>query len=143
MSSSWKNLSKRMKLPMPGGTVGKYGKAGKIGAALALGPALGPLNPVSMDPDVLGARADKSGTRSVDQEKDQSILAANEATAEAEQNRLATAAEEQRKKDEEAERAKAARDALREAQTGGYAANILAGRSSGFGGGASRRLYGS
>jgi len=143
MGLSWKKLSKRMKLPMPGGTAGKYGKVGKIGAALALGPVLGPLNPVSMDPEVLGARASTSGTRSVDQAEDQSDLAASEATAAAEAEQASLAAAEQTKKDEEAARAKAARDALREAQTGGYAANILAGRSGGFGGGASRRLYGS
>jgi len=128
---------------MPGGTAGKYGKVGKIGAALALGPVLGPLNPVSMDPEVLGARAGRSGTRSVDQEEDQRVLAGAEATAEAEQAASAAAAAEQTKKDEEAARARAARDARREAQTGGYAANILAGRAGGFGGGASRRLYGS
>ena len=137
MGLSWKKLSKRLKLPMPGGTVGKYGKAGKILAAL------GGVAPAMVDPEVLGARAGSSGTRSVDQEEDQRVLAGAEATAEAEQAASAAAAAEQTKKDEEAERAKAARDALREAQTGGYAANILAGRSGGFGGGASRRLYGS
>jgi len=122
---------------MPGGTVGKYGKAGKILAAL------GGVAPAMVDPEVLGARASTSGTRSVDQAEDQSDLAASEATAAAEAEQASLAAAEQTKKDEEAARAKAARDALREAQTGGYAANILAGRSGGFGGGASRRLYGS
>ena len=56
MASLFKKLSKRLKLPMPGGTLGKYATVGKVGAALALGPALGPVNPFSMDPDVIGAR---------------------------------------------------------------------------------------
>jgi len=129
-------LSKRLNLPKVGG----YENSGKVGGVLA---ALSGDPMRMMSSDVLGARAGKSGTRSADQEADQNALAKTEATAEAEQNRLAAAAEVQRKKDEEAERAKAARDALRESQTGGYAANILAGRSGGFGGGASRRLYGS
>jgi len=127
----FRKLSKRLNVP------GKYGKAAGILGALAGDPMR------MMSSDVLGARAGTSGTRSVDQEKDQTLLAANEAAAEAEQNRLAAAAEAQRKKDEEEERARAARDALREAQTGGYAANILAGSSGGSSGGASRRLYGS
>ncbi|HJW82445.1 MAG TPA: hypothetical protein VJ396_09395 [Acidiferrobacterales bacterium] len=143
MGLSWKKLSKRAKLPVPGGTAGKYGAVGKIISALGVGPVLGPINPLSMDPEVLGARAGKSGTRSVDQERDQKALAVAEAAAEAEQARAAAAAEEQRKKDEEAERARAARDALREAQSGGAAANILTGPSGAAGGGASRRLYGS
>ena len=60
----FKDLSKRSKLPMPGGTAGKYSTAGKTGLALAgVAPAMG-------DPEVTGARGSaKNIGLSVDQEK--------------------------------------------------------------------------
>ena len=88
--SLFKKLLKKaqVKLPMPGGTTGKYAKFGKIGAALALGPALGPVNPASMDPEVLGARGSASRPgASVDRAKEYKIdetnagIAANTAAA--------------------------------------------------------------
>lgn len=54
--SLFKKLSKKLKIKLPGGTVGKYGKVGKILGALAIGPVAGPVNPLSMDKDVLGAK---------------------------------------------------------------------------------------
>ena len=95
--SFFKKLFKKAKLPMPGGTIGKYSKAGKIGAALALGPVLGPINPVSMDKDVIGARGSaKMLGRSVDQAKDKTSLIATETetSQKAEAAAAAAAAEE-------------------------------------------------
>ena len=71
--SSFKKLGKRMKLPMPGGTVGKHSLASKLFMAAAAGPVTGPLNPYAMDPEVLGARGSaKKGTygQSVDRAKE-------------------------------------------------------------------------
>jgi hypothetical protein len=66
--SFFKNLVK--KLPMPGGTIGKYSKAIKIGAALTGAGGLGAM----IDPEVTGARGSaKSLGRSVDQAKDKKI----------------------------------------------------------------------
>ena len=87
----FKKLSKRLRLPVPGGTAGKYGKVGKIGAALALGPILGPINPASMDPDVVGARGSaKMIGRSVDQAEDKK--AGDIAAADQQQKAAAAAA---------------------------------------------------
>lgn len=84
------DLLKKTKLPMPGGTAGKYGKVGKIGAAFSLGPAFGPINPASIDPEVIGARGSaKMIGRSVDQAKDKKI---GDALAVAEQQQVAAAA---------------------------------------------------
>ena len=74
---SLKKLMKRFKIPVPGGTAGKYGGAAKILTAL------NPGNPfqqaASLDPQVLGARGSaKMPGRSVDQAKDKTMLAATE-----------------------------------------------------------------
>lgn len=66
-------LLKRFRQPLPGGTAEKYGTAGKVGAALFGGAAIGP-NPAMLDPDVIGARGSaKMIGRSVDQEKDKKM----------------------------------------------------------------------
>ena len=71
-----KQFLKRFKLPLPGGTVGKYGTALKIGMALPPGPTQ---QASALDPDVLGARGSaKMMGRSVDQAKDKNMLAATE-----------------------------------------------------------------
>ena len=84
-------LLKKAKPPMPGGTVGKYAKVAKIGAALSgFGPAM-------LDPDVVGARGSaKMLGRSVDQAKDKTNLIATETetSQKAEAAAAAAAAEE-------------------------------------------------
>lgn len=81
--SLFKKLSKRIGVPVPGGKDGKYSKLFKIGGALAAGPALGPVNPFSMDKDVLGARGSFSNPGlSVDRAKEYKTDARNEAAAE-------------------------------------------------------------
>lgn len=73
----FKSLSKRLKLPMPGGTVGKYSTGFKTLGALTFN------NPGTLlDPDVLGARGSlKDPGRSVDQAKDKTMLIATEEVA--------------------------------------------------------------
>lgn len=142
---SFKKLMKRMKLPVPGGTVGKFSKAGKIGAALALGPILGPVNPVSMDPEVLGARGSaKDIGLSVDEAEQRKLGDIREMDA-------ATAAQEQAKKVAEQQaitdrlaQEEEARKKLRAAATGGFASTVLSGPTGlTSAGAAGRRLYGS
>lgn len=138
-------LGQRLKLPLPGGSGGEYGKAGKILGALAMGPALGPVNPLSMDPEVLGARGSvKNPGLSVDEAKQQTLgewreSAASEAAAEqarVDAKRQATA--DRLEQDEEA------RKKLRAAATGGFASTVLTGPGGLTSrGAASRRLYGS
>jgi hypothetical protein len=68
---SLKSMLKKAKLPMPGGTIGKYSKAIKIGAALTGAGGLGAM----IDPEVTGARGSaKSLGRSVDQAKDKKVV---------------------------------------------------------------------
>lgn len=63
-----KQLLKRFKLPIPGGTVGKYGTFLKVGMGLSPGPTQ---LAAGLDPDVLGARiSTRDIGRSVDQAKD-------------------------------------------------------------------------
>lgn len=70
----FKDLSKRSKLPMPGGTAGKNSKGLKIGAALSFGPLMGAMNPFSMDPEVTESRGSaKMLGSSVDRAKDKNI----------------------------------------------------------------------
>lgn len=135
----------RLKLKLPGGTAGKYGKVGKIVAALGVGPVLGPVNPLAMDPEVLGARGSAQNYGlSVDEAKQQKLGDIKEMDA-------ATAAQEQAKKAAEqqaiAERLaqeEEARKKLRAAATGGFASTVLSGPTglTTFGA-AGRRLYGS
>ena len=69
-----KKLQNRFRVPLPGGTIGKYGTFGKTGTAWALSPYLGPMNPLSVDPDVLGARgSSKMLGRSVDRAEDKKV----------------------------------------------------------------------
>jgi hypothetical protein len=79
--SLFKKLGKRLRIQLPGGTIGKYGKVGKILGALAIGPVAGPVNPLSMDPEVLGARGSArrgSFGLSVDRAKEYKIDEVNE-----------------------------------------------------------------
>ena len=81
---SLKSLSKRFRVPMPGGTAGKYSKVLKIGAAL------GGTGGVMLDPEVIGARGSaKMLGRSVDQAKDKTI---GDALAVEQQQQVAAAA---------------------------------------------------
>ena len=95
MSSFFKKLLKRSQVPFPGGK-GNENKTGfKLGGALALGPVLGPINPLSLDKDVLGARGStKTFGLSVDREKEYKIDTANETAADANRD-AARATEEQ------------------------------------------------
>ena len=143
---AFKKFLKRLKLPVPGGTAGKYGKVGKIGAALALGPVLGPVNPASMDPEVLGARgsAQRPGL-SVDEAEAQK--AGEQRDLEVRQNLVdqAQRAADQRAIDDRLTAEEEARKKLRESSAGGYAATVLtspSGLTTGAGA-AGRRLYGS
>lgn len=110
----------------------------KAGLALALGGA-----PTAYSSDVLGMRADESGTSSVARRE----RLADEATQQAERDKQILEAEAARKRLEQEEAARLAeeeaRKKLREAQGGGYAANILSGGGLTFGGSARRRLSGS
>lgn len=94
--------------------------------------------------DVLDMRAGESGTRSVEQEERLAI----DAAAQAERDRLKEIQDEAARKQGEIDAQNAkdeeARKKLREAQGGGYTANILAGsKGFGYGGSARRRLSGS
>lgn len=118
------------------------GKLAGIGAALSGIPGLQQMAMHSTD--VGNARAGSSGTSSVEREERKT----GEAQAQAERERQQAAAEEAKRKQAEIDEKKAqeeeARRRLREAQGGGYAANILAG-SGGLtrSGSAARRLSGS
>ena len=70
---------KKFKLPLPGGTAGKYGKFAKLMTAAIPGPS-GMV--AGLDKDVLGMRASaKHFGRSVDQAKDKSLLKSTEEAA--------------------------------------------------------------
>lgn len=150
MGFSIRKLSRRMRLPVPKGVPSGWGKAGKIISALGVGPVLGPINPLSMDPEVLGARASASGggTVSVDEAKADKIGEAREAEVvrQAEERAAADAAQSEAQRlllEEEEQRRR-----LRSAATGGFASTVLSGGGGGGTGGASsgaagRRLYGS
>ena len=81
----FKKLSKFTRLPMPGGTAGKYGKTAKILAGL------GGVAPALLDPEVVGARGSaKMIGRSVDQAEDKK--AGDIAAADQQQKAAAAAA---------------------------------------------------
>lgn len=115
----------------------------KAGLALALSGLPGVQQQAMHSSDVIGKRAGDSGMSSV--ERDERL--AGEATQQAERDKHAAEAEAARKRraQEEATRLaeEEARKKLREAQGGGYAANILTGGGLTFGGSARRRLSGS
>ena len=102
-------------------------------------------NPASMfSEEVLGMRADESGTSSVER----SDRLAAEGVAQGERDALKRIQDEATAKqaaiDAQNAQDEEARKKLREAQGGGYAANVLAGgKNFGYGGGARRRLSGS
>lgn len=120
----------------------KGGKLAGIGAALSGIPGL--QQQAMHSTDVVGARAGSSGTSSAEREE----RLTGEAQAQAERERQQAIADEAARKqaeiDEKNAQEEEARRKLREAQGGGYAANILAG-SGGLtrSGSAARRLSGS
>lgn len=115
----------------------------KAGLALALSGTPGVQQQAMHSSDVLGMRADESGTSSVARRE----RLADEATQNAERDKQMAEAEAARKRREQEEATRLAeeeaRKKLREAQGGGYAANILSGGGLTFGGSARRRLSGS
>lgn len=135
--------SKRLKLKVPGGGGGS--KAHKVLGALGVGPILGPVNPYSMDPEVIGARAGETGTSSVARDEE---LATEGAAAEVlaqQQAATAEAAAKQKVIDDRLAQEEEARRKLRESSGGGYASTVLtgAGGLTTSAGAAGRRLYGS
>lgn len=115
----------------------------KAGIALALSGIPGVQQQAMHSEGVIGKRAGDTGMSSV--ERDEKL--ASEAQQQAERDKLAatTEAERKRRAQEEATRLaeEEARKKLREAQSGGFAANILSGGGLTFGGSARRRLAGS
>lgn len=115
-----------------------------VGIGLALSGTTPGLQQIAMhSEEVIGSRAGDTGTSSADRDE----RLAGEAAAQAERDRLAEvqaeAARKQRTIDEQNARDEEARKKLREAQGGGFAANILSGGGLTFGGNARRRLAGS
>lgn len=114
-----------------------------VGIGLALSGIPGLQQTAMHSEEVIGSRAGDTGTSSADRDE----RLAGEAAAQAERDRLAEvqaeAARKQRTIDEQNARDEEARKKLREAQGGGFAANILSGGGLTFGGNARRRLAGS
>lgn len=114
-----------------------------VGIGLALSGIPGLQQAAMHSEEVIGSRAGDTGTSSADRDE----RLAGEAAAQAERDRLAEvqaeAARKQRTIDEQNARDEEARKKLREAQGGGFAANILSGGGLTFGGNARRRLAGS
>lgn len=94
--------------------------------------------------DVVDMRAGSSGTSSVERDEELALEAAAQGERDALQLIQDEAARKQGEIDAQNTKDEEARKKLREAQGGGYAANVLAGgKNFGYGGGARRRLSGS